>query len=592
MRIFSVVLLILSCTYHEKSYHIQEHSGSVLNTIVRDLSFFPLNNERFQLSELKNIKAVVIIMRDRSCSIFERYGPQLSQLEKKYAKQGIKFIYNYTGQKQKEHNSKNDLIKHDFQSPYVIDSKHMTINALSANTSGDVFILTPDRRIIYRGPVDNKYHEIKSAFREKENYVSDVLEAIVLGKRVIPRELPVIKCPISRPLVKKKLFYSDVAPIIYKKCTVCHYPQGSGPIDYISYEDVVGRRTMFKYVIKNDLMPPWQLDPNTGPWNNDISLTLKEKTMLLKWIDAGCPRKPNAEDFLSSKESEIPRMTPDYVITLPETIRVPEGISEYKRFLIRTDFKQDKWIRNIKFILKPKVIHHTFLYILDPSSNLQDKELFSIRPNHKYVLSKISDGAIHFLSNDVGIKIPRKAVILWEIHYEPQGQKVNDKFTHIRVFFHKKQPKYQSIQFSLGTEDINIPPYQSNYKTMVSYSVKEDLYITSIGPHMHLRGKASSLIVLEPDGASKRIFGMGYFLWYFERRFTFKSPLLIKKGSVLQCINWFDNSKQNKWNPAPYKHVTYGSFREDEMSICFLTIAYPSEEYPPHLITKISHEQK
>ena len=48
---------------------------------------------------------------------------------------------------------------------------------------------------------------------------------------------------------------------------------------------------MFKYVIENDLMPPWSVDPNTGPWEKDLSLTVREKAVLLKWLKEGTPKK-------------------------------------------------------------------------------------------------------------------------------------------------------------------------------------------------------------------------------------------------------------------------------------------------------------
>ena len=54
---------------------------------------------------------------------------------------------------------------------YVIDSKQIIVNALSAQTMGDVFILTPGRRIIYRGPVDDQYQLSKSTFQLKKQYL-------------------------------------------------------------------------------------------------------------------------------------------------------------------------------------------------------------------------------------------------------------------------------------------------------------------------------------------------------------------------------------------------------------------------------------
>ena len=139
---------------------------------------------------------------------------------------------------------------------------------------------------------------------QKNHYVSDILEAIAFGKSIEPKEIPAPGCIINRPVIKKKVFWKDVAPIIQKKCTVCHNPSGSAPIDYVSYEDVTGRRAMFKYVIANNLMPPWFVDPNTGPWNDDLSLTPREKALLLKWISDGSLKQTKKTQFLWRKRKK------------------------------------------------------------------------------------------------------------------------------------------------------------------------------------------------------------------------------------------------------------------------------------------------
>ncbi|MCZ0932073.1 MAG: hypothetical protein OXJ52_02855, partial [Oligoflexia bacterium] len=92
---------------------------------------------------------------------------------------------------------------------------------------------------------------------------------------------------ISRPVIKKKVFFNDVVSIIREKCVNCHHPKGIAPIDLSSYEKVASRHAMVKYVIENNLMPPHWLDPNTGPWKNDLSLTVYEKALLMKWLSTG-----------------------------------------------------------------------------------------------------------------------------------------------------------------------------------------------------------------------------------------------------------------------------------------------------------------
>ena len=92
---------------------------------------------------------------------------------------------------------------------------------------------------------------------------------------------------------------------------------------------------------------------------------------------------------------------------------------------------------------------------------------------------------------------------------------------------------------------------------------------------MHLRGKASSIFVIDPKGARKRIFGVDPYIKTFERSYMLKHPLIIYKNSIVECVNWFDNSKDNPLNPNPNKEVNFGLFTEDEMSECYLSWKVP-----------------
>ena len=208
---FSMIFSFVSCVHYAKRHndHLghssviqgeEESPPSLLKQIIRDLNFSPLNGQRFRLSELKDIKAIVIVMREKDCPISEKYGPRLVRFEKKYSQKGILFIYNYVGQVRTENSARSDLKRFGFKGSYVIDSKQTVINALNAQTTGDVFILNPQRKLIYRGPIDDQYHLLKSALKPRNNYVLDILETIVSGKDVEPKEIPAPGCVISRPM--------------------------------------------------------------------------------------------------------------------------------------------------------------------------------------------------------------------------------------------------------------------------------------------------------------------------------------------------------------------------------------------------------
>ena len=596
LTIIVFILFETSCVHYISNYHGNMLSGTFkkvsMKKAIRDIIFFPTNGERFRLSELKDKKAVVLIMRDRGCPTSGKYGPHLARLETQYSKLGIQFIYIYVGQLDSLSHGKKDLKEFNFKAPYVIDIKQTIVNAVSAQTASEVLILTPNnRKLIYRGPLNDQNHLLNSVSTVKNNSVSSILDAIISGKKLSSKGVPAPECIIVRPAIKRKLFYKDVAPIISRKCSVCHNPSGSGFINYVTYEDIVKRSAIFNYVIENNLMPPWYVDPNTGPWQDDLSLTSTEKAMLLKWIDDGYPKTKRKFKPLWKKKARKAKTIDNYTIRLPEKVEIPaEGLNKYKHFIIPTYFREDKWIDNIEFFLKPKIIHHIILFIMDNSFPYhKDLSLINIRdyaahslgvvlsasPNRQNLLNRKNN------NKNIGYRLIKKSKMVLEIHYESIGQKIVDDYTHVKINFHKKKPKYKIITHTLKTKNINIAPNKFNYRINMSYKLKKTRYFLGIFPHMHLRGKASSLYITSPDGHKKKVFGIDPYLANFQRYYELKSPVKIMKGSILECINWFDNSISNPTNPAPGKHATWGKFLENEMSECyikFLTLSDSNEQ--------------
>ena len=363
-------------------------------------------------------------------------------------------------------------------------------------------------------------------------------------------------------------------------------------MDFISYEDVASRGAMFKYVIENDLMPPWYVDPNTGPWKDDISLTLKEKAMLLKWIEADFPRRVREKNLLWEKRKiDESKMSADYVISLPEKVLIPaEGFTSYKRFIIQTNFKEDKWIKNVKYILKPKVIHHFVIHFMDSSYDTSG----ILSGDFNYISEAINflgntdrntqEYNVQILHKNAGVKLPRNAKLILEVHYESIGREILDDYSQVHINFHRKKPKYEVITLWYDSNDIKISPHKSNHKIQKSYKVKEKKLLVQLGTHMHLRGKASSIFVTDPKDVRKRIFGISPFVMGFEKVYTLAKPLAVSEGSTLECVNWFDNSEKNPLNPAPEKYVKWGLFLEDEMSTCVLRWLIPTGKHSKHFL--------
>src|ERR1700688_4271504 len=85
-------------------------------------------------------------------------------------------------------------------------------------------------------------------------------------------------------------FTKDVAPILQKNCQTCHRPGEAAPFPLLTYEQARPWAPSMKRVVQQKMMPPWFADPNFGHFSNDRSLTQKEISTILAWVNAGAPK--------------------------------------------------------------------------------------------------------------------------------------------------------------------------------------------------------------------------------------------------------------------------------------------------------------
>ena len=333
-------------------------------------------------------------------------------------------------------------------------------------------------------------------------------------------------------------------------------------------------------MIENNLMPPWNISKHTGPWENVSNLNSEEKEMILKWVDEGLPYKNKNLKLFPTQKTTKKIKNPDHIIKLDKPVKIPAtGFMPYVRLISVPRFSEDKYLKDVEFIVKSKVIHHIIIFILNKNLLLQIKK----KPNEMRHKAErvimgwaVGEEKLRKLDQNIGIKIPKNSAFIVRIHYEPIGQKLIDTETQIKFKFHSKPPKYLLFKDKVSDLHLNIPPYQNNYKSELYYKLKEDKLLKTMGAHMHARGKSSSISIQDPKGNEIEIFRLNPYFFNFQKDFFLKKALKIPKGYSLVCRNYFDNSADNPANPDPSKTVKKGLYAEDEMSECYFSFLIPS----------------
>ena len=371
-------------------------------------------------------------------------------------------------------------------------------------------------------------------------------------------------------------FAKDVAPILYEKCAECHRPGEIAPMSLLTYKDARPWARSIKDKVANRVMPPWLADPAYGHFSNDRRLSQKQIDTIVAWVDAGAP-EGNQKDL-----PPLPRFTegwtigePDAVVSLPEEIPVPaEGTIPYMYITVPTHFAEDKWVQAAEIRAGNRsVVHHVIVFVQEPDGKTDAavdssaKGKTQAREGHGYKLVGFAPGEQPKNFPDGMAKLVKAGSnFIFQLHYTTNGQAAKDK-SYVGLIF-AKQPVRKNVETGTATNaKFVIPAGDSSYEVKSSWTAKEDVRILDLMPHMHFRGKDFTYTAVYPDGTSEVVLKVPHYDFNWQLVYNLNKPILLPKGSRLDCVAHFDNSASNKYNPDPTKEVRWGDQTWEEMMI-------------------------
>jgi len=367
-------------------------------------------------------------------------------------------------------------------------------------------------------------------------------------------------------------FSKDVAPILYDRCLECHRPGEAAPMAFTSYAEARPWAKAIKQAVLTRAMPPWLADPHFGSFRNDRRLPEEAIRTIAAWVDAGAP-EGNPKEMPPEPRFETGWRIgkPDAVFDIGMDFDVPtEGVVSYKYFTVPTNFTEDRWVEAAE--VRPGqrgAVHHVIAFIKEPA----DK---SDRPSDaRNILVGYAPGENPLeLTPGTAVLVKAGSSLTFQVHYTPNGKAVKDR-SYIGLRFAKQAPKYRAIRGMAVNPLFQIPPNDPNYEVRSKYTVAEDIELDSLMPHMHLRGKDFRYTIVYPDGREEVVLSVPKYDFNWQLRYQFQAPLLLPKGTRIECVAHFDNSANNKFNPDPTKSVHWGEQTWEEMMIGFFTYTVP-----------------
>jgi hypothetical protein len=528
-----------------------------------------MEGRKGRLSDLlEKHAAVVIAVRNVGCPVSQKYGRELSRMEKEYGAQGVGFLFLNVSPQDDVAAIRDEITKFGFTSPYVADPDARIGALLQTKVTTEVLVIDAARTLRYRGAIDDQYGITFHKPEPRERWLRDALDAVLTGHGVPVDETDASGCFLDLPESARRVplreitYHNRVSRIVRDNCETCHRAGGIAPFSLASYDDVAGFRGMIRYVVQEQRMPPWFANPAHGEWRNDRRLAERDRRDLLAWIDAGAPEgdgsaAPAIRTWVDGWQLDD---EPDAIVSIPEPHEVPaEGVVEYQYKYVQTHFGEDKWITAMEARpTAPSVTHHIIVFLVDGPEDTDGVWLAGTAPG--VPASVYPRGS--------GKKLPKDAWLMFELHYTPNGSAATDR-SRVAFQFADSPPDREVATSYVATTDFEIPPGAPNHEIVAERTFDESGTLINLLPHMHLRGKAFRYELIRSDGTEEIVLDVPRYDFNWQLTYEFAEPLRIARGDVLRGRAWYDNSANNPANPDPGRTVTYGQQSFEEMMFGF-----------------------
>jgi len=352
----------------------------------------------------------------------------------------------------------------------------------------------------------------------------------------------------------------------------------------LTYKETRPWASSIKEAVSLHKMPPWFADPHYGKFANDRTMPPHDIDTLLAWVAAGAPEGnpkdlPKPLNFVTGWNIG----KPDLTVSMPAKFEIPAtGTIDYQYLLVPLNLTEDKWIKGAE--VRPgnrALVHHVIAFVRPKGS----KWMKDAQPGVPYVPKKGEEAGDNEFLVGYAPGVPASVLpegqaklikagsdIILQLHYTANGKAGSDQ-SSIGLVYATSPVKQRVYTIAAQNNKFVIPPGDPNYEVKSSFEFGEETHVTSLLPHMHLRGKDFLFKAIYPTGESQVLLNVPHYDFGWQLSYVPAQDIVMPKGSKIECVAHYDNSANNPSNPDATKEVRYGDQSWEEMMFGFFDVA-------------------
>ena len=153
-------------------------SAPKLGDPIGKLAFKDIRYVPRSLDDFRSSKTIVLLFTTTKCPIAQRYLPALKRLDADYRERGVQFVAVNVGPDDTITDMAEQAVRHGVEFPFVKDLDGSCVRATGVTRTPEVIVLDADRRLRYRGRIDDQYrlggardtatrNDLKDAIRQR-----------------------------------------------------------------------------------------------------------------------------------------------------------------------------------------------------------------------------------------------------------------------------------------------------------------------------------------------------------------------------------------------------------------------------------------
>jgi thiol-disulfide isomerase/thioredoxin/mono/diheme cytochrome c family protein len=563
----------------EQVVHADKPAGEVaLGAKIDNVAFTDIRYLPRTLDELGERKATVIMFTTLDCPIVQRYLPKLRELEAAYRSKGVKFLALNVGPDDPLVEVAYQAVKTDLPFPVGKDYDAVVAKAVGATRTPEVVVLDAERRLRYRGRIDDSVRLTGVRPKATRDDLREALDEVLAGAEVKIPATPVDGCAIVVPKPSKPRndlnYHEHIEALVQKHCQDCHRPGGQAPFELLTYQQIASRADTIAEVVRQGRMPPSFASRQHGEFTNERRMSDDDRNRMLAWLNSDrregdVAKAPMPRQFVETKWAIG---TPDLVIQAVRPTKIAaSGYIPYKYEVLPFIFWHDTWVQQVQILPgNKKAVHHCNMGHVRIGANMTAESSF--------ITGYVPGGEPMRLYNGVGLMIPAGSMLVLQLHYVTTGEETTDQ-TSVGIVFAKEPIDKVARHFQCSTSNFAIPPGASHHEVKAARTFAEDATGVGMFVHMHLRGTDMTYQAKYPDGRSDTLLCVPNYNFDWQLAYRWKEGAVkFPKGTRVECTAHYDNSTFNPFNPDPTKTVRHGQQTYDEMMFGFLFYTYDHEK--------------